>query len=606
MNATDLKPLFIQAVAEHQAGRLSAAQAIYDRILKLHPNHPDALHLLGVTFHQQGDQVRAIHLIEKAIGIRGGVPDYHGNLALAYDAAERFPEAAAASRKALELNPRFADAANTLGMALLRLGEPESAAEAFKRALEINPDHIEALGNLATAHRDEGLIDEALAGYREVLRRRPERAKVHSNLIYVMHLHPDYDDKAIRRELDEWDRMHGGGGHGVRSEEDAPTPSCGNYLRTRGGERRGEGLGSRKPLRVGLVSPDFRSHVVGNNLLPVLREINREDVEIVGYRSGGYPDEVTAALKACMTGWRDIARMPDGEAAALIRGDRIDILVDLSLHSAGNRLTLFAIKPAPVQISYLGYCGSSGLAAMDFRLSDPFIDPPTAGVGDNDFTAYSERTLYVLPYLCYRPLGALPEVNPLPALVNGYVTFGCLNNPAKVSAAALKLWIDIVRKVPGSRLLLHAHPGRFRSFCQSRFAEADLDVSRLEFVGRQGWPGYIAGFQKIDIALDPFPYCGGVSTCDALSMGVPVVTLLGRTAVGRLSGSLLRHAGLEDGIARSAGEYFQIAVGLANDLRKLGEIRQSLRARVERSPIMDARQMAGSLVAAFQKAWEIA
>ncbi len=304
-------------------------------------------------------------------------------------------------------------------------------------------------------------------------------------------------------------------------------------------------------------------------------------------------------FRALADSWRDIAATGDEAVAETIRADRIDILVDLALHLAHNRLPLFARKPAPVQVTYLGYCGTTGLEAIDYRLSDPYLDPP-----GSDLTCYREQTIrQPRSYWCYQPSGPTPEISPLPAESAGFVTFGCLNNFAKVSPVSADLWAEILRAMPQSRLLLQAPAGSCREEVGRRFERRGVSPERLEFVGAQPWDQYIRCVQRIDIALDPFPYGGGITTCDALWMGAPVVTLSGRTAVGRGGRSILSNIGLPELIAESPEQYAEIAVSLAGDLPRLSALRSSLRDRIESSPLRDAKGCARDIEAAYRQMW---
>jgi len=291
--------------------------------------------------------------------------------------------------------------------------------------------------------------------------------------------------------------------------------------------------------------------------------------------------------------------LPDSQAVDLIRQDRIDVLVDLAVHTAGNRLAIFAYKPAPVQVTYLGYCGSTGMDAMDYRLSDPYLDP-----SDSDLPFYSEQTIR-LPetYWCYGVAGPAPEPSPPPLAATGYVTFGCLNSFAKVSPPALDLWAEILRGVPRSRLTVHSYPGAHLDAVRKRFAGKGVSPDRLEFPSRQPWPQYVRTYGRIDIALDPFPWGGGITTCEAMWMGVPVVSLVGRTAVGRGGASILTNVGVPELIARTPQQYAQIATDLANDLPRLAELRRTLRQRMQASPLMDAPRFARNVEAAYRQMW---
>jgi predicted O-linked N-acetylglucosamine transferase (SPINDLY family) len=289
----------------------------------------------------------------------------------------------------------------------------------------------------------------------------------------------------------------------------------------------------------------------------------------------------------------------DERMAQLVREDQIDVLVDLTMHMARNRMLLFARKPAPVQVTYLAYCSTTGLETMDYRLTDPHLDPP----GMND-AYYSEQSIR-LPetYWCYPLHEQSPQAGPPPAPSGGEVTFGCLNNFCKVSPAALELWIQLLRATPKSQLILHAYEGSHRQRVRDLLEHEGIDPQRLKFVGMVSLSEYFKRYEQIDVGLDPFPCNGGTTTCDALWMGVPVVTLAGRTAVGRGGVSILANVGLPELIAQTPQQYVQIATDLAGDLPRLGELRRTLRARMQASPLMDAPRFARNIEAAYRQMW---
>jgi predicted O-linked N-acetylglucosamine transferase (SPINDLY family) len=333
--------------------------------------------------------------------------------------------------------------------------------------------------------------------------------------------------------------------------------------------------------------------------LPLLQAHDRSQFQIYLYSNMRLADALTGALQAHADVWRDIAAMDDDRAAELVRADQIDILVDLNLHTAENRLLLFGRKPAPVQVSYLGYAGTTGVSTIDYRLSDPYLDP-----GDADLSCYSEQTIRLVHcYWCFHPVGQFPAVGPLPAQACGGVTFGCLNNFCKVSMAALDLWAKVLAAVPGSKLLLHAPAGADLAVVRQHFATGAVDPSRLEFAGQQSWGDYIAAYHRIDVGLDPFPYNGGVTTADALWMGVPTVTLKGQTAVGRAGSSILSNANLPELVADSPGAYVRVAAELAADLSQLAALRSGMRSRMTASPLMNAPRFASDFEAALRQMW---
>ena len=546
-SAMTIDETFQLALERHRAGDLPRAEALYREVLRQQPNHVEALHLFGVVAGQIGRLDGAIELIRRAVQIR----------------------------------PDFPEAHNNLGNALKRAGQLDAAESAYRKSLELKPDYAEAWANLGNALRDVGRLDEAIAAYREAMRLRPDLAGAHSNLILTLHYHPDYDGRMIHEELMRWNARHG--------------EPLKKFIRSHDNDRDPE-----RRLRVGYVSPDFREHVVGQNLLPLLREHDHGRFEIFCYSSVLSPDSLTQEIRQFSDQWREAVAMTDAELADQIRQDRIDILVELSNHSADNRLVMMARKPAPVQASWLGYPGSTGVEAIDKRVSDPQIDPT-----DADFPFYSERTIRLADvYWCYGVPGATPEPAARPAVGGGPVTFGCLNNFAKVSTVAQDLWAEILSGLPGSRLMIHSYAGAHLETVRQRFAAKGISADRIEFVHRQAWAQYVQTHNRIDIALDPFPWGGGITTCNALWMGVPVVTLFGRTAVGRGSATILSSIGAGELIAHSPGEYVQIATDLARNLPRLKALSTSLRPRMLGSPLMNAKRFARSVEAVYREMWQ--
>jgi predicted O-linked N-acetylglucosamine transferase (SPINDLY family) len=602
------------AVEHHRSGRLKEAEEGYTRVLVRDPNQPDALNLLGVLATQMGEPIVAQELIKRAIAVKPTVADFYDNLGDALTALGRYDEVIAARRHAVALNPRLVRSHYLLGALLGDMGRYEEATTAFQTALQIKPNDAEILSNLGFAHYMRGKLDEAFAAISEAARLRPNVAKIEMNLghvwlaradygkamacfdraiglepkaaawrsarIMAMHYDPANDAKALLKAGRDWDEIAA-----------APLRQfIGVHANDRSPERK---------LRIGYLSADFRHHVVGNCMLSLLSHHDREQFEVHCYASMPCEDAVTAKLRQQAARWRSIHVVKDEKVAEMIRADRIDILVDLGLHSHGNRLSIFARKPAPVQVAYLAYCSTTGLSVMDYRLSDPHVDPPEIDLAD-----YSERTVR-LPrtHLCYKPLKEAPEVAALPAISAGYVTFGCLNNFSKCSPAVLELWMRILAAAPRSRLILHAKPGEHLGLVRERLERAGVAATRLEFLAERDWSEYIRTYARIDIALDPFPYNGGITTCDALWMGVPVVTLSGNTAIGRVGRSILSNVGLPELIAHSSEEYVRIAIELANDIDRLKRLRAELRQRVVVSPLNDPKQLMRDIEVFFRDAW---
>jgi predicted O-linked N-acetylglucosamine transferase (SPINDLY family) len=355
----------------------------------------------------------------------------------------------------------------------------------------------------------------------------------------------------------------------------------------------------QRPLRIGWVSPDFRRHPIGRFLLPIFSAHDAAHFPFYCYSDVPAEDGITAALRAHAQQWRATAALSHDELAALIRGDQIDILIDLTMHMQGTRLPVFAQKPAPVQMTYLAYASSTGVPQIDYRLTDIFLDPPGTS------SPFVEKPLHLQSYWCYAPDPAAPEVNPLPAAASGQITFGNLNNFCKASRPALAAWLGVLRAVPNSQLLLHAPPGVARDRITQLLIDNHLDPARIRFAGLLPFQQYMQTYHQIDIALDPFPYTGGTTSCDALWMGVPLLTRAGNIGFARSGVSLLSQLGLTDWIATSPEDYVARAARLAQNLTQLAELRAALRPRMLASRLLNASAFAADLQALFRQAWTL-
>lgn len=562
-------------------GRLSEAVECYRHGIQLNPNLAELHNNLGKVLKETGQFDAAIASYQQAIALLPGRATARNDLGVALMARGSVPEAACAFGEAIRMQPEYADAQYNLGVALQMQGKISQSIAAYRRSIQLRPDCAEAHNNMGNLLARTGHIDEAIDSYRKAIRIRLDFVESHSNLVFTCHYHPEFDGKMIGQELRHWNLHH--------------AEPLKKFIRPHVNDR-----DPSRRLRVGYVSPDFRANVVGQHLLPLLREHNREQVEIFCYVNSLASDSTTLQIHEQANQWRSIVELSDSDTADLIRRDSIDILVDLALHTSGNRLRVFAYKPAPVQVTYLAYCSSTGLDTMDYRLTDPYLDPP--GTDDG---YYSEKSVW-LPetYWCYPPRPESTDVAALPLTSAGVVTFGCLNNFAKVSAPALELFADVMNAVERSRLILHCFPGPHLDEIRERFACRGIAFDRVEFAGEMRWVEYSQLYNRIDIALDPFPWAGGITTCDALWMGAPVVTLAGQIAVGRGGVSILSNIGLSELVATTRQQYVCIASALASDPARLAELRRTLRARMQRSPLMDAPRFARNVEVAYRKMWK--
>jgi predicted O-linked N-acetylglucosamine transferase (SPINDLY family) len=581
--ALSIRPDFVDAMLNLASllqglGRIEEAVEWFGRAAALRSDDADVLSMLGGALKQAGRSAEAFELLRRVVELRPGHPDALNNFGSALVELGRHKEAAQQFRKALQLDPNHVVAAYNLGSTLHELGELEEAIEMYQRAIALQPDAFYALNNLAVALRFGGRLEESIRAHHQALAVQPE-IKLASDLLLAVQSHPGYDAAAIREELDLWNRQ---------------------FARPLAGSVRPH-INDRDPdrtLRVGFVSTYLDGHPAGRFMLPLLSHYDRRRLEVCCYSDVAAPDQMTENLRSLSRVWHDTAKMSDQELAQLIRSDRIDILVDLGMHTRRNRLLVFARKPAPVQAAYLAYCGSTGLETIDYRISDPFLDPD-----DLDQKYYSERTVRLKSYWCYPEPPEAPPVNALPAAQSGHVTFGCLNEILKLNDRTLSTWIEVLRGVPNSRLIAHGPRDFDRRRIGRAFAVAGIDPARVECVGMLPMVEYFRQYHRIDIALDPTPWPGGTTTCDALWMGVPVVSVIGKTALSRGGLSILSNVGLPELVGRDSDQQVQIAAALAQDVPRLANLRSSLRQQVRQSPLMDAPAFACDFGAVLRQMW---
>jgi len=568
--ALRLKPEYAEAHnnlanALKDLGRLDEAVERYRRALTLKPAYAEARNNLGSALQSLGRLEEAVGHYEQALGLRPDYPEAHNNFGNALMRLGRLGEAVGHYRRALALKPEYAEARNNLGGALVHLGRLAEAEACFKQALAAKPDFPGALNNLGGALQQQGRMEEAAARFERALALKPDYEEAHRNLIYGLLYRPGVGLPEILAAARRWSATH--------ADPLAPA-SVPAVL-----------VAAERPPRLGFVSGDFREHVVGRLALPALEALRRAGHDFVCYSNHPLEDALTARFKAAAGAWRPIHGLGDAAAAGLIRADGIEILVDLSGYTADSRLLLFALKPAPVQVTWLGYPATTGLATMDYLLADPVQVPPEAD-------AHYQEKIIRLPgsYLLYRPIPDAPEVGPPPAGRDGSITFGSFNGVQKLAPPVIETWSRILHRLPASRLMLKA-PGFTEEAVRRRYRELfaghGIGEERLEFAGRTTPADHMAAMTAVDIALDSFPYTGGATTVDTLWMGVPVIALIGDTLAHRHSAGYLTATGLADLVAADPDRYVELAVELAADRPRLAELRAGLRARMSASPLCD-------------------
>ncbi|MBI3898547.1 MAG: tetratricopeptide repeat protein [Gammaproteobacteria bacterium] len=492
----------------------------------------------------------------------------------------RLDEALAVYKKVVALKPDYAEAYNNMGLALQQQGKLDESAACYGNSIMHKPEVASTHYNLGNLLQDQGRPDEAIASYRKALALKPDYVEAFSNLLLAMQYSNHYSPAETFAEH-------------LRFAERFEAPLK-PYRMAHANMRNPE-----KRLKVGYVSSDFRNHAVAHFMEPILTSHDKAKIEVYCYYNNLIHDRVTERIRVASDHWVPCVELSDEQLAARIRNDGIDILVDLSGHTGGNRLLVFARKPAPLQITWIGYPGTTGLEAMDYRLTDEALNP--TGETERFYT----ETLLRLPNSCvFQPAAESPPANALPALAAGQITFACLNNPVKISQQAIRLWSRILLALPRSRLMLgNATDALLQQKLKDMFNQCGIGEARLVLHPRMSMADYLALHQQIDLALDSFPYNGGTTTSHSLWMGVPVISLTGDKAASRIGSTLLTRVGLGEFVARSEEEYFECALKVVGDLPGLAQIRQTLRNRIAENLNADPAQLTRSLEQLYRTIW---
>ena len=619
--ALEINPDYAEAhsnlgLALKELGQLDDAVASYRRALEIKPDFADAHCNLGLTLKELGQLDDAMVSYRRALEIKPDLVVARYNLGNILRALGQLDDAVVSYRQALEIKPDFAEAYYNLGNTLYDLGQPDDAVASYRRALDIKPDYVEvhynqgtllleanrlaeaeasyrralelkpdyaeAHSNLGGVLKDLGQLDGAVASYRRALKIKPDFAVAHSNLIFTRDLMVGLDSASLQKERKCWDAAHAAHLHQQRTHSNISD--------------------SKRRLRIGYVSADFRDHSAIKAFGGMLTQFDRSQFDVFAYSNfKGKNDKFTELFRQNVTAWRNIVGLSDDAAAESIRQDGIDILVDLSGHSAGNRLLVFARKPAPIQITAWGYATGTGVQAMDVFFADPVIVPP------QEKPYFTEEVRYLPCAVGTFFTDPFPDVNELPALSEGIITFGSLNRLAKVSAEAYRAWAEVLLAVPRSRLILKAgelNNASVRERVAGHFTQAGVAADRIIMLGKTSWYKHTQTYNQIDIALDPFPQGGGVTALEGLMMGVPMITLRWPTIAGRISASILTTLGLPDWIAETQKEYVKLAIQKASDLQSQAKLRQQLRGFFTSSVIGDQAAYARVVEKEYRQLWQ--
>ena len=582
-------------------------------LLKQYPDSGIIWKLFGLSLQMQGKD--ALPAMQRAAALLPNDAEAHVNLAAVLRAAGQLDSALASSRRALEIRPDFAEAHNNLGVILKDLGQLEAASASYHKAVELKPDFAAAHNNLGIVLNELGQFDNAVASYRRALEIKPDFVDAHNNLGNALLAFRQLDDAiaCYRRALEfKPDFALAQGNLLSTLNYTSHTPEyCleealkyGRMLTRKAASRFSAWQCAAQPerLRVGMVSGNLRDHPAGYFLEGMLAHIDPARVELIAYPSNDKQDELTARIRPYFSAWKPLSGKSDEAAARLIHADGVHVLLDLSGHSAHNRLPMFAWKPAPVQASWLDYFATTGVAEMDYLLADE------VGVPEAQRGRFIE-TVWYLPdtRLCFTAPEADLPVAALPALKNGHITFGCFQRLTKVGDEVLKVWGKILSALPSAKLRWQCSqlgdPAVAAQFVE-HLRRQGIDPARVTMHGAVSREAYLDAHAEVDVILDTFPFPGGTTTCEALWMGVPTLTLAGDTLLARQGASLLTAARLEDWVATSEEDYVARAVAVACNLPELAALRAVLREQVSTTPLFDAKRFARNFEAALWGMWQ--
>ncbi len=580
-----LKPDYAEAHNNQGAvlsrlGCWDEARRCYQTALSFRPDYAEAHNNLGIMHRQLGQLDRAGTCFQHAVHHRPNFPAAWNNLGGILAFQGRSDEAIACFQEALRRLPNYPEALNNLGNVLRVLGRLDEAITNYEQALQQRPEYTEAHNNLGNARLDRGQSREAIAHFREALRLDPQRTVTQSNFLFCLCQDPQVETDVLFAEHLAWGERHAKIATSIPAHANDRSP--------------------RRRLRIGYVSPEFRACATAQFLEPILANHAASQFEIFCYADVAAPDAVTQRLRQRAHGWHATYGLSNVKLAETIRADGIDLLIDLSGHTADHRLLAFALKPAPVQVTYLGYPCTTGLRALDYRLTDEILDPSGA------CERYTEE-LVRLPncFCCFQPPNNAPEVGPPPLERNGYITFGSLHRLSRLNAEVVELWRQILAAIPSSRLRIFRHTlrGKVKEDWQRLLADRGLPPDRVDLHGAvpEG-ESHLSAYAEIDISLDTWPWSGHTTACESLWMGVPFVTLRGQRAAGRMVASVLTQTGLRNWIADTQEQYRELAVRMALERSRFAQLRTHLRERL-RTTLCDGVTFTRNLETAYRNMW---
>jgi len=611
---TTIKDIFASAYENHQKNKLKIAKGLYEEVLKIDPNHFESIFLLGTLCAQSKSFEEARQLLYKATQINPNFADAHNNLGNVLKELQDNEKAMISYKKSIEVQPNFAPAHNNIGTLFLEMNERQKAISFFQKAVELQPNFIEALNNLgsvleqshpekaikyyeqaiqinpnyAETHynfgnmlREIGEHQKAINSYEKAISLKSDHAKAYNNLLFTMLHSEKYNTNLYLSK--------------TKNFRSSLQPVNDNLL------LKYQFINKPQKLKIGFVSGDFRQHPVGYFLFDMLKHLKNKNLELIAYSNSSEKDDLSTKLKSCFANWYEISNQGDKEAINQIRKDGIHILIDLSGHSAKNRLPIFINKPAPIQVTWMGYLASTGVPEIDYIIGDPYVTP----IENKNY--YTEKILS-MPNIwnCFSVPEFEVKINELPAIKNQYITFGCFNNLRKINDKVIILWSQILGKIPKSKIFLKnkSLDSEFiKKLIIDKFKKNKINPDSVILEGGSSRRKLLDTYNKVDIVLDPFPYSGGTTSFESTWMSTPTLTKKGLQFISKSTESINHNLGMSDWIANDENDYVLKAIKFSENIKQLSEIKKSLRNKALKSSLFDATLFAEQFKDAMWKIW---
>lgn len=587
LKAINLKPDLTDAYYNlacnlEKMNRYSDALKNYKKAVKLNSKFAECYNNIGNVLLKLNKYKQAKNSYQKAINLEPKNPEFLNNQGSVMRLLKEHSKAIEILEKAINIKPSFAEAYNNLALTYHDLGKLNEAKKSFKKSIDINKNFALAYNSFGHFLYDTWRLDEAELNLKKAIKLKPKSSTFYSNLLFLKSLSSFYTSKHYEDAVAFGDKLN---------QDISSKYSKWLYKK------------NKKKLRIGFVSPDFKNHPVGLFLEGLLENFDRSSIELFAYYLDSKEDDFTKKLKPLFNNWRCLYNTNDNDAAKIIYEDEINILIDLAGHTVNNRMVIFSKKPSPVQITWLGYWATSGLKEMDYIFGDPYVTPI-------DETEKFTEKVWRLPesYFCLKEPKYNLKVKPLPAISNGFITFGCFNNIIKMNNEVIQVRSKILNAIPNSKLFLKDKKLSNEHWCKEvlkKYADQGVDQNRLILMGSSSREEYLNSYNKIDIALSPFPYGGGTTTIEGLWMGVPALTKKGNSFISRIGETISYNAGFPDWIAKDNEEYISKAIKFSSNIDNLAMIRENMREKIITKPIFDIKTFTRNFQDSLTDIWQL-